>query len=252
MRILLVDDERLARVRLRQLLEDLGSHEVIGEAGNGEEALALAARENPDVVLLDIRMPGLSGIETAHHLNSTARPPAVVFTTAYDEYAIEAFDARAIGYLLKPVRSGRLRGALEHAARLTRGQLTDLAQARGLSSKRRHVAARAKGRLKLIPVADILYFRAEHKYVCVRHARGQDLIDESLKSLEQAFASNFVRIHRNALVRVDAIDRLETRPDGQVCIVLRTDAENGDNALTDDLIVSRRHRASVRRRVKGR
>lgn len=252
MKILLVDDEQPARERLRQLLEELDSCEVIGEAVNGEQALALTARERPDVVLLDIRMPGMSGIETAHHLNAMAEPPAVVFTTAYDEHAIDAFDARAVGYLLKPVRVQRLRGALEHAARLTRGQLTELTEAGGLSSERRHICARAKGGLKLIPIADILYFRAEHKYVCVRHSRGQDLIDESLKSLERAFASDFVRIHRNALVRVDAIDRLATRPDGHVCIVLRTAAENGDNARTDDLMVSRRHRASVRRRLKGR
>ena len=252
MRVLLVDDEQPARDRLRQLLEELGSCEVVGEATNGEQALELAARTRPDVVLLDIRMPGMSGIESAHHLNAMAGPPAVVFTTAYDQYAIEAFDARAIGYLLKPVRSRRLRGALEHAARLTRGQLTELAEAGVPSGERRNVCARTKGRLKLIPVAEILYFRAEHKYVAVRHAGGQDLIDESLKSLEQAFASDFVRIHRNALVRVDVIDRLETRPDGQARIVLRTDTENGDNARTDDLMVSRRHRASVRRRLKGR
>ena len=252
MRVLLVDDEQPARDRLRQLLEELGSCEVIGEAANGEQALALAAREQPDVVLLDIRMPGMSGIETAHHLNAMSKPPAVVFTTAYDEHAIDAFDARAVGYLLKPVRGRRLRGALEHAARLTRGQLTELTLAGIQSRARRHVCARAKGRLKLIPVADILYFRAEHKYVAVRHARGQDLIDESLKSLERAFASDFVRIHRNALIRVDAIDRLETRADGQVRIVLRADAENSDNARADKLMVSRRHRASVRRRLKGR
>jgi two-component system response regulator AlgR len=104
----------------------------------------------------------------------------------------------------------------------------------------------------MIPVTDILYFRAEQKYVCVRHVHGQDLIDESLRSLEQALAGDFVRIHRNALVRVDAIERLQTQPGGQLCIVLRKHAENGDNERTDNLVVSRRHRASVRRRVKGR
>ena len=108
MKVLIVDDEPPARDRLRQLLEDMNAHEVVGEAGNGREALDVAARAHPDVVLLDIRMPGMDGIETAHHLNQADPPPAVVFTTAYDEYAIDAFEANAIGYVLKPVRRERL------------------------------------------------------------------------------------------------------------------------------------------------
>ena len=125
MRVLIVDDEPPARDRLRQMLEDTGVHEVAGEAANGHEALDLATQVNPDVVLLDIRMPGMDGIETAHHLNKTVTPPAVVFTTAYDEYAIDAFEANAIGYVLKPVRRERLEQALSQAARLTSNVLSD-------------------------------------------------------------------------------------------------------------------------------
>ena len=132
MKILIVDDEPPARERLRQLVEDGGEHEIVGEAGNGEQAIALTNEHNPDVVLLDIRMPGVDGIETAHHLNAMDSPPAVVFTTAYDEYAIEAFDARAIGYVLKPVRRERLERALEHAARITGQMLKQLTDSSNL------------------------------------------------------------------------------------------------------------------------
>ena len=126
MKVLIVNDEQPARERLRQLVDDGGQHVVVAEAANGEEAVAMAALHNPDVVLLDIRMPGVDGIETAHHLNAMETPPAVVFTTAYDEYAIDAFDARAIGYVLKPVRRERLERALEHAARITGQMLKQL------------------------------------------------------------------------------------------------------------------------------
>lgn len=243
MKVLIVDDEKPARDRLRQLVEDFGRHEVVGDAGNGDQALALASSLKPDVVLLDIRMPGMDGIETAHHLNVLERPPAVVFTTAYDEYAIDAFDARAIGYVLKPVRRERLERALEHAARVSGRMLGEIAP----GSKRRHVCARLHGELRLIPIADIRYFSADQKYVCVHHENGEDLIDDSLKSLEDEFAEEFVRIHRAALVAVACIERLEKTADGRTRVVLHDAAESGD-----ELVVSRRHLADVRRRLKGK
>ncbi len=137
MRVLVVDDEKPARDRLRQILEDEDDYEVVGEAGNGHDALALAADLEPDTVLLDIRMPGLDGIETAHHLNELDKPPAVVFATAYDEYAVDAFEARAIGYVLKPVRRSRLTAALAHAARLAGSALREVA---GEASQARRAA----------------------------------------------------------------------------------------------------------------
>jgi two-component system response regulator AlgR len=251
MKVLIVDDEKPARDRLRQLLEDFGAYEVVGEAGNGEDAIALAARLRPDVVLLDIRMPGLDGIETAHHLNSMEQPPAVVFTTAYDEYAIDAFDARAIGYVLKPVRRERLERALEHAGRLTGPVLRELADEPQLDSRRNHVCARLHDELRLIPVGDIRYFAADQKYVCVHHAKGRDLIDDSLKSLEEEFADRFVRIHRSALVAVAEIEKLEKLDNGKTHVVLRNPTPDEDNAPDDELAVSRRHLATVRRRLKG-
>ena len=184
MRILIVDDEKPARDRLRQLVDDIGDHEVVGEAANGEEALTIAAKVTPEIVLLDIRMPGVDGIETAHHLNAMQQPPAVVFTTAYDEYAIDAFDARAIGYVLKPVRRDRLQQALEHARRLSGQVLNELVDGSKLESRRNHVCARMHDELRLVPLDDIRFFSAEQKYVVVHHANGEDLIDDLRQALE--------------------------------------------------------------------
>ena len=246
MKVLIVDDEKPARDRLRQILEDEADYEVIGEAGNGHEALDLAARENPDVVLLDIRMPGMDGMETAHHLNAMDRPPAVVFTTAYDEYAVDAFDARAVGYVLKPVRRSRLTGALQQAKRLVSNTLNEIAADANLETQRRHVCTHSQGELKLIPVQEITSFIADQKYVSVDHDNGHDLIDDSLKSLEAEFGDRFVRIHRSALIAVDRIDRIERNTEGKSRIVLR------DHSHTEDkeLIISRRHVAEVKRRLK--
>jgi two-component system response regulator AlgR len=251
MRVLIVDDEKPARDRLHQLVSDFGEYEVVGEAGNGEEALENAGRYRPDIVLLDIRMPGLDGIETARHLNAMERPPAVVFTTAYDEYAIEAFDAQAVGYVLKPVRRERLGRALENARRISGAILSRLAEQPTLDSRRNHVCARIHDELRLIPVDDISYFNADQKYVCVHHVNGQDLIDDSLKSLEQEFPDRFVRIHRGALVAIDKIERLEKSRDGRTHVVLRNHTPEKDNAPDDELVISRRHLATVRRRLKG-
>lgn len=247
MKVLIVDDEKPARDRLRQLVGDFGEHEVVGEAGNGQQALALASTLNPDVVLLDIRMPGVDGIETAHHLNALDSPPAVVFTTAYDQYAIDAFEARAIGYVLKPVRRERLERALDHAARVSGALLNQVTAETNLKNRRKHVCARAQDELLLIPIGNVHYFTADQKYVCVHHDDGQDLIDDSLKTLEDEFADDFVRIHRSALVAVDRIERLEKTADGKTHIILRPGARTDDRELS----VSRRHVAEVRRRLKG-
>lgn len=239
LRVLIVDDEQPARDRLAQLLEDDETCTVVATASNGEEAVAKAA--DADVVLLDIRMPGMSGLEAAGHINQLDDPPAIIFTTAYDEYAIEAFDARAIGYVLKPVRRARLRTALEQAKRLARGALDDIP----IAEKRQHLCARRQGELRLIPVDSIICFHADQKYVNVVHDNGEDLIDESLKSIEEEFKEDFVRIHRSAIVATERIEKLERRDDGSIVVVL--DRGSNDN----ELAVSRRHVASVRRRLRG-
>lgn len=246
MNILIVDDEAPARDRLRQLLEDFPEHSVVGEAANGNEALELVKSLEPEVVLLDIRMPGMDGVETAHHLNAFEEPPAVVFTTAYDEYAIEAFEANAIGYVMKPVRSERLGKALRQAGRLSHGILGDVAKQSGMPEQRQHVCARVQGELKLIPIADVSHFLADQKYVNVIHGGGNDLIDDSLKALEEEFKDLFVRIHRSALIAVSCIESLKKEGDGRTRVVLR-DPERRD---ADELFISRRHLANVKQRIK--
>jgi two-component system response regulator AlgR len=247
MRVLIVDDEQPARARLEQLLDGESDYEVVGEAGNGTEALELAARLQPDIILLDIRMPGLDGIETAHHLNALEKPPAIIFTTAYDEYAIDAFDARAVGYVLKPIRRSRLTTALQQASRLAPATLSAVAFEAKMSSARKHVCARSHGELKLVAITDIVVFRAEQKYVIVEYGKGQVLIDEPLKALADEFADDFVRIHRSVLVAVRWIDRIEKDIDGKSRIFLRENSQVDDK----ELIISRRHLAEVRRRLKG-
>jgi len=194
--LLIVDDEPPARERLELLLNEIPDWDVVGSCGTGTEALRLVEELEPTAVLLDIRMPGMSGIEAARHLATLTSPPAVVFTTAYDQYAMEAFDAQAVGYLLKPVRVERLRRALDQAARLSAAQLREIARAGEQMVERRHIAARLGEQLRLIPVADIVLFRADQKYVCVVHTNGEDLIDESLRDLADEFAATFVRLQR--------------------------------------------------------
>ncbi|MEJ2140889.1 MAG: LytTR family DNA-binding domain-containing protein [Gammaproteobacteria bacterium] len=240
MKILIVDDEPLARSRLKTLISDLAAGDVVAEAGNGQQALTLCEQHVPDIVLLDIRMPGMDGIEAAHHLYKCENPPAVIFTTAYDEYALQAFDANAIDYLLKPIRKERLQEALNKAKRLTPAQDTALSEA---SEKQpSHISARVQGGLRLINVNDIYYFHAEHKYVTVYYKDGQVLIEEALKSLEEKFKESFIRIHRNALVARDQLKALERDSNGHFKLVLK-----GSDTKLD---VSRRHLPSLRKIMK--
>jgi two-component system response regulator AlgR len=188
LKLLIVDDEAPARERLERLLAEIPNWQVAGSCGTGAEALNMAQQLAPAAVLLDIRMPGMSGIEAARHLATMPAPPAVVFTTAYDDYAIEAFDAQAIGYLLKPVRRERLEKALAQAARLGAAQLRSLATDASPDEPRRHIATRLGEQIRLIPVADIALFRADQKYVSVVHGGGEELIDEALRDLAAEFA----------------------------------------------------------------
>lgn len=242
MKILIIDDEPLARRRLQSVIDELGSGMVVAEGGNGEQALDLCQQHQPDVVLLDIRMPGMTGIETAHHINKLATPPAIIFTTAYDDYAIPAFETHAVDYLLKPIRKERLDEALGAARRLTRVQLQELGRSAATEEQRQHISARLGGELRLIPIDDIRYLQAEHKYVTVRYGQGTVLIEESLKSLEEEFPSAFLRIHRNALVALRYITALEKERGGGHHVKLRDVAET--------LEVSRRHLPHVRKVMK--
>ena len=243
MKVLIVDDEPPARERLQRLCADLPGIEVVGEAGNGPDALSLAQSSRADVVLLDIRMPSMDGIEVARHLASLREPPAVVFVTAFDQYALDAFEAHASAYLLKPIRREKLAAALQSAQRLTRPQLAGLAAKTGPGGARRQIAARVRDRIKLIPVGEIRYFLADQKYVTVKHAQGEDLIEESLKTLEDEFGEAFVRVHRNALVAVNAVDSVQRAEDGQLSVIIK---QSGDR-----LPVSRRLAADTLRKLRG-
>jgi len=220
LKVLIVDDEPPARERLRSLLAEIEDVEVAGEAANAQEALSRTHELAPDVVLLDVRMPGMDGLEAARHLNVLEEPPAVIFTTAFDQYAVEAFEAQAVGYLLKPVRQEQLAAALTRAGRLTRVQLQRLAAASD-SERRTHIAARNREGVRLIPVEDVQYFFADQKYTTVKHLKGEDLIEDSLRLLEGEFGNAFVRIHRNALVGTRYLERIERQADGQYCVHLR-------------------------------
>ena len=243
MKVLLVDDEVPARARLRAMLEEVGGYEVCGEAVNGQEALQLCATEQPDVLLLDIRMPGMDGLEAAQHLQLLQQPPAIIFTTAYNDYALQAFETHAVDYLLKPVRQERLQDALLHAQRLTQGQAASLRNVEVRSGERQRICANVRGSLQLIPVEEIRYFLADQKYVVVGTADAQLLIEETLKSLEQEFAGQFVRIHRNALVARRYIAGLAKGDDGHAQVSLA--------GVEQTLEVSRRHIADVRKLVKA-
>jgi two-component system response regulator AlgR len=214
--LLIVDDEAPARSRMRDLLDDITTTMptlVVGEAGNGREAIELAARERPEVVLLDVRMPGMDGIEAAAHLRELEQPPAVIFTTAYDRYAIQAFDLHAIDYLLKPIRAQRLAEALARAVAARPLQAQALQALR--RAPRSCLGATERGRLHLIPLDEVLYLRAELKYVTVRTASRAYLIEESLTRLEQEFGERFVRVHRNCLVARRAIRGFERVSGGE-------------------------------------
>lgn len=237
MNVLIVDDEPPARDRLRDLLNRLPDYQPCGEAGNGAEALRIATSVQPDIVLLDIQMPGLDGLETARRLALLPQPPAIIFVTAYSEHALEAFDTHAVAYLLKPVRLERLEQALSSACHINRAQLSNLAAVR-TETGRTHVCARLGQRLALIPLADVFYFQADQKYVTVRHRHGEALIEESLKTLEQEIGSRVVRAHRNALAMAAQIAGLEKTPDGGCALIFHD--------IPDRLEVSRRHLPAIR------
>src|SRR5215471_17205713 len=239
LKVLIVDDEPPARERLRGLLTEIGDVDVIGEAATGAEALSCVHDLAPDVLLLDVRMPGMDGLEAARHLNVLEEPPAVIFTTAYDEYAMEAFEAHAMGYLLKPVRKEQLSAALGRAGRLTRAQLQTLAAA---GARRSHIAARRRDGLRLVPLEEVQYFLADQKYTTVGHVSGEDLIEDSLRLLESEFGSAFVRIHRNALVSVKYLERIERSAEGQYFVRLR--------GCEAPLQVSRRMAGELRERFR--
>ena len=243
LRIVLVDDEAPARRRLRELLDDCTAALpvlVVGEAGSGREALHLLGTTPADLVLTDIHMPDMDGIELARHLLKLPLPPVLIFTTAYHEHAIAAFEVHAIDYLVKPVRVQRLLSALQKVPRLK--PLSDTKLNRLPSAARRFLSVTERSRVVLVPIDEIVYLKAELKYITIRTADREFLLEESLTRLEEEFGPRFVRVHRNCLVARDAIRGFERRvsADGDAHweVMLR--------GVTEDLPVSRRQQFIVR------
>lgn len=244
MNIVIADDEPLARKRLRSQLQDLDPGCAIFEAANGIEVIELVTKGNPDLVLLDIQMPGMDGLEAARHLSLLEHPPAIIFTTAYDEYALEAFETQAMDYILKPVIKERLAKALQRCSRITRIQLDALQQPQ--EKNRTHLSASISGKLILIPITQICYLLAEHKYVTVNYqdekGEHETIIEETLKALEDEFTSRFFRIHRNALVQPSKVEALRKENDGRHVLVVK--------GCSKTLEVSRRHLGDVKKMLK--
>ncbi|MGD2173438.1 MAG: LytTR family DNA-binding domain-containing protein [Gammaproteobacteria bacterium] len=242
MKILIVDDEKPARDRLARMVSELQEHELVGQAVNGLEALGMAQSLEPDIVLLDIRMPGMDGIEAARHISRLEEPPAVVFTTAFSDHALEAFETHAVDYLLKPVKQDRLQAAMDAAVRPTRAQAAKSGDMLSGLEPRQHICARVRGSLVLVPIENIYYFHAEQKYVTVRHTEGEVLIEDALKNLENEFGDRFYRIHRNALVSLERLGGMKSDNDGHK-VTFRD--------IDDTLEVSRRHLPGVRKIIKN-
>lgn len=204
MRIFIVDDESLARDRLRMLLQDIAEqcpHQVVGEADNPQAALDGIVVSTPDLVLLDVQMPGMTGIELAVHIGKLPQPPAIVFVTAHDQYALKAFDLDAVDYLLKPVRATRLAETLVRVEKLQAHKRVTLPKL----DKRQHFSVMERGRMLLVPVRDVIFLKAELKYVTVHTREREYLIEDPLIAIEEEMADTFVRVHRNALVAREAI-----------------------------------------------
>ena len=231
-RILIVDDEVPARRRLSDLLDDCREQfplVIADEAANGVEAIERINQGNIDIVLTDIRMPVMDGLEVARHVARMEKPPKLIFTTAYDQYAVKAFELNAVDYLLKPIRQERLLTALTRAALLKPAQADALSEA--TQSRRKHLSIHERGKIVLVTVEEILYLKAELKYVTVRTAQREYLLEESLTKLEEEFSGVFTRLHRNTLVATKAVAGFEKVADG--------DSEDGEAGATHWVAVIR-------------
>ena len=238
MQILVVDDEQLARARLRRLIDELDDCEVVGEAASGDKAIEEINRLDPELVFLDVRMPGLDGISVAKQLAAFDDPPAIVFCTAYDEYALEAFDTLAQGYIVKPVEPKQLQQVIDKTKKLTRVHRRQKLELPLSNERRTHISAKSRRGVELIPLDCVYCFCADHKYVSVIHEGGETLIDDTLKDLEKEFPDLFIRVHRNTLVRLIKVEAMERQDSGQFELKL--------TGCSFRPTVSRRHLSRVR------
>jgi len=243
--IFVVDDEPLARNRVKELLDDCSEQlplEIVGEASNGREALSQLSEIHADLVLVDIRMPQMDGIELAQHLNKLPKPPVIMFTTAYDAFAIKAFELHAIDYLLKPIRLGRLFDALTHARTAVPLRIEELQEL--TPDPRKYLSIHERGKIHLVPIEEVLYLRAESKYITVCTAQHEYLIEEALTSLEKEFTLRFIRIHRNCLVaktEISGFEKVSDDVDGESHWAVKL------KGLDEKLPISRRQQFVVKK-----
>lgn len=235
MRIVICDDEPLARQRLSRLLGQIDNCHCVGEAESGDDLLELVHELMPDVVLLDIRMPQMDGMTVAARLGNLARPPAIIFCTAYDEHALAAFRVQALDYLLKPIGLKALRRALDRVTETPREQSSEPQQ-------RQFITAQTHRGLERVAVSEVRCFVAADRYVLARHSEGELLIDATLRELEQELSGQFVRVHRNALVALEYIEMLKSTMTGYHVTM---------QGIDETLKVSRRHAAGLRQLLKS-
>jgi two-component system, LytTR family, response regulator AlgR len=243
MRVMVVDDEPLARQRLARMLASIAGVELVAEAENGAQALMLYRQHRPELLLLDIEMPGMNGIELARQLAAERPPPAVIFCTAYDQHALAAFDARAVAYLLKPVAASRLQEALQVVTQLNQAQLSGLDD--GAHSGDGHVGATLMSRscrgVERLPIEKVAYFIADNKYVSAVYDDGELILDDALKDLEETFGDVLQRVHRNALVVWSKVRGMRRTGAGRYRVLL----EGVDNGP----LISRRHLSAFKARL---
>ena len=243
MKILIADDEPLARLRLKRLVEDINpEHVVYATASNGIEAVAQCIKHRPDLALLDIRMPTMDGLQAASEITKAHPTTQIVFVTAYDEHALEAFDKNAIDYLLKPVKLTRLQQAVEKAARFNTHASAIANPASSTQAPRQHLCAQTHTGLKRLNISDILFFKADNKYVLAATCNDSILLEEPLRALEEEFNEHFFRIHRNALVNISAIQSISKSSAGQFHVHLKGSHET--------LAISRRHQTELNRLLR--
>jgi len=243
MKILIADDEPLARQRLQSLLVEINPElSIFADAANGLEALEQCIKEKPDLALLDIRMPKMDGLQAAIEITKAKLNTSIAFITAYDEHALAAFDNNAIDYLLKPVKKERLEAMLEKVKRVSFPQEESLNHLPANPSPRKHLCAHSHLGTNIINLNEILCFKADSKYVSATTAKESFLLDESLKALEKEFAKQFFRVHRNALVNINAIKRLNKDSSGQHQVII--------DDLDEPIIVSRRHYTDLNKFLK--
>lgn len=246
MKVLVVDDAKLARERLQRMVATLDNYEVVAEAASGDEAVRKAVKHSPDIVLLDIRMPGSDGLQAADQMAVLASPPAVIFCPAFADHAVDAFDVHAAGYLLKPIRRDALiktLGKIGTVNSVQRRAVTGVDEINHDCRARTHISAKTRRGIELIPFTEVRFFQADHKYVNVRHEGGEVLIDDTLRDLETELGERLVRIHRNALVMTDHLEGIERDTTGHYRVRMR--------GVEEKLDVSRRHVSGLRRLVQS-